>query len=257
MRNLHKLCKFYAPTFPNDPDFCFVIQFLLIKIALGMLFRLSGITVFLISLSFFIPGCKKDASPTVVKATVVDYYTQEPLEGVAITIYKWHKDYLSYRYFTTIYSDSNGYFEFGDEENPDFRIGDLRKPGYIYKDNTVYDSFDNYQKGAVNEAVIPLYPKDSWLNLQVDKVSSGKSKIYLRVFSPILKSEIGISLGKVTLMQEELELSEGQTYAQFLPVASNEMLTIYWDFKPISTAYAFRDSVFMTRGDTSSFIITY
>jgi hypothetical protein len=133
----------------------------------------------------------------------------------------------------------------------------MRKPGYIFKDNTVYDSFDNYQKGSVNEAIIPLYPIDSWLNIQVDKVTSGKSKIYLQVFSPILKSEIGISLGKVTLMQEELELSEGQAYAQFLPVASNEMLTIYWDFKPISTAYAFRDSVFVTRGDTSSISITY
>ncbi|MBL7806245.1 MAG: hypothetical protein JNN28_00420 [Saprospiraceae bacterium] len=199
----------------------------------------------------------KEPSPTIVKGKVVDYYTQEPLEGVEITIYKWHKDYLSYRYYTTIYSDSNGYFEFGDAENPDFRIGDMRKLGYVYKDNIIYDSFDNYQKGAVNEAVIPLFPNDCWLNLQVDKVSSGKSKIYLSVYSPILKSEIGISLGKVALMEDELELTEGQTYAQFLPVASNEMLTIYWDFKPINLADAFRDSVFVTRGDTSAVTISY
>jgi hypothetical protein len=68
--------------------------FLNIKISPNMLVRTSGIFAFLITLSFFLQGCKKDTPPTVVKATVVDYYTREPLEGVAVTIYKWRIDTL-------------------------------------------------------------------------------------------------------------------------------------------------------------------
>jgi hypothetical protein len=226
-----------------------------------MLVRTSGIFAFLITLSFFLQGCKKDTPPTVVKATVVDMYTQEPLPGVCTFVHKWHETEKKYVLFTVLYTDENGFMEFGNEENPDFTFREMHKTGYVVKDNTIYDSFVNFEKGKINEGVIPLIPLDSWLNLRVDKVTPGTSKIYLSVYSPILKNEIGASQGRVPLMRSELELSEGQSYAQFPAVASNEMLSIHWDFKPLTPwspfTTPFSDSVFVTRGDTSAINISY
>ncbi len=221
-----------------------------------MLVRTTGIFAFLITLSIFLQDCKK-TSPTIVKGMVVDFYTNEPLEGAAVLIYKWHKTREQYLIFTTLFSDINGSFEFVEEDELDFYIGEIRKNGYLPKQNTIYDFIGEIKKNDINEATIPLIPKDSWLNLQVDKVSSGKSKIFLKVISPILKNEIGISFGEVPMQKAELELIEGQSYSQFLPVASNEILKIYWDSKTINLGTAFRDSILVTRGDTSSFIITY
>lgn len=215
----------------------------------------------LLAILLFPLGCKKEVSPTVVKATVVDYYTQEPLAGVSVFAEKWHADQGRYELLSIIYTDTKGYFEFGGESNPDFVLREMRKSGYLIKDNTIYDSFTNFETGKVNEGIIPLIPLDSWLSLTVNKVSPGKSKIYLSVFSHILNSEIRASQGRVPLMRDELELTEGQTYTQFPLVASNEMLTIHWDFKPLTPwspfSTPFRDSIFVTRGDTSAVTITY
>lgn len=214
--------------------------------------------VIVISLTF--SDCK-EPSPTIVKGKVVDFYTNAPLAGVAILIYKFNKEREQYLVYATLYSDVNGNFEFVEEENLDFYLGEMRKNGYLPKQNTIDDYIGKIKKNDLTEAVIPLIPLDSWLSLTVNKISSGKSKIYIGVFSHILKSEIGISQGRVPLMKDELDLTEGQTYTQFPLVASNEILTIHWDFEPLipwspfSTPY--RDSVFVTRGDTSAVTISY
>ncbi len=214
----------------------------------------------LLAILLFPLGCKKEES-TILKGTIIDFYTNEPLQGAAIFIMKWHKTDEQYQLFKILSSDANGNFEFVEEDNLDFYIGEIHKQGYIVKHSNISNYTGKIKRGEINESIIPLVPFDSWLSLTVNKVSPGKSKIYLSVFSHILNSEIRASQGRVSLMKDELELTEGQTYTQFPLVASNEMLTIHWDFKPLTPwspfSTPFRDSIFVTRGDTSAVTITY
>ncbi len=218
------------------------------------IFLLLPALVWLCLILFF--SCGKE-SPTVVNGTVVDKYTGEPLEGVSIDIEKWQEKERGYFYFTTISTDVQGKFSFGDEETPDFIIQRMKKAGYLFKQNTIYDYFDNFKIGKTNEGVIPMIPLDGVLNLKVENLLGVHDTIFLAIFSPLLKSEIGISGGKVSLPNSISVLATGQSFSQNIPLASNEDVTIYWDYKPVIYSTAFQASANILRNDTVFYTISY
>lgn len=207
-------------------------------------------------LLFFSCG-KESPSVTVVNGAVVDKYTGAPIAGVSINIHKWQEIDQGYFLFKTITTDLQGEFSFGDEETPDFQIGQFRKTGYLFKQKAMADLFDNYQKGKTNEGVIKLIPLDGILNLKVENLLGQQDTIFLEIFSPLLKSEIGISGGIVYPPIRMLTLLPGQHAVQNIPLASNQDITVYWDDKPIVRSTASQASVSMVRNDTVYYSIAY
>jgi hypothetical protein len=210
---------------------------------LAILLLLTGSLLF-----FSCSGCKD--SPTVVNATVVDLYTNEPLSNVYVVVQFFDYNRGGYIHYTTLFTDVQGRFSFSEEEKPEFKITQLAKTGYVRKDNTIYDFFENYEEGKINEAVIPLIPEDGILVLKAKNIGAEYDSLYVRVFSPIWSSEFGISLGRAPLDSPIVILHPTETSLQYVPLASNQNITIYWDTVPINTATASRVSMDVLRHDT-------
>ena len=210
-------------------------------------------TVTLIALIF---ACTKE-SPTIVNGTVVDKYTKKPLEGVSIDINIWREEERGYSYYKTINTDSQGKFSFGSDATPDFRVQRMDFTGYLSKQNTIYDFFENYEDGKINEGVIPMIPLDAVLSLRLENLSGTHDSIFVEIFSPLLKSEIGISGGKVFIPNPISSLTPGQSLTQNIPLASDQEITIYWDYKPISHFTAIKGAAPIVKNDTVFYTISY
>ncbi|MDX1912501.1 MAG: hypothetical protein SFV22_13485, partial [Saprospiraceae bacterium] len=183
----------------------------------------------------------------------------EPLENVWVHIWQM-EDGMSTREFN-IYTDQNGFFTFGDEDHPDFLLYQMWKEGYLRKQHTLYDFFTNYQDGKINEAVIPLIPEDGVLALETKNVTGNFDSIFLRVYSPIMDVEFGLAQGHVKLILPLVSLLQDQSFTQYLPVASNQEVTVYWATKPFVTiadeANASKGNVTILRHDTVHYTVEY
>ena len=260
MRSVHILCAIYA--LKKKKPLISLLSLIQLTSGCSKHFAMKKIKYFFLSilavclLLFFSCG-KESPSVTVVNGAVVDKYTGAPIEEVSINIHKWQEIDQGYFLFKTITTDSQGKFSFGDEETPDFQIGQFRKTGYLFKQKAMTDLFNNYQKGKTNEGVIQMIPLDGILNLKVENLLGQQDTIYLEIFSPLLKSEIGISGGIVYPPIRILDLLPGQHAVQNIPLASNQDITVYWDVKPIVYSAASQASVSMIRNDTVFYSISY
>ena len=215
------------------------------------LFYLSAI-----ALCTLIAACTKE-SPTIVNGTVVDKYTKEPLEGVSIDINIWREVERGYSYYKTLKTDAEGKFSFGSEATPDFRVQRMDFVGYLSKQNTIYDYFEHYEDGKTNEGVIPMVPLDAVLNLRLENLSGLHDSIFVEIFSPLLKSEIGVSGGKVNISNPISSLTPGQSFTQNIPLASDQEITLYWDYKPINHFTAIKGAAPIVKNDTVFYPISY
>ncbi|MDX1912502.1 MAG: hypothetical protein SFV22_13490 [Saprospiraceae bacterium] len=214
-----------------------------------------GYLLFIVSMFLFL-ACKDDA-PTVVNATVVDKYTNEPLENVWVHI--WVREDGVPTHDFNIYTNQDGFFTFGDEDHPDFSVYQMWKEGYVHKQNTILDFFSDYQAGKINEGIIQMIPEDGVLALEAKNVTGNFDSIFLRVFSPIYKEEFGLALGHVKLNLPLISLLQDQSYTQNISLASNQEVTVYWDTQPITTSTdnALKANVTILRHDTVYYTIEY
>ena len=205
-----------------------------------------------IALFALIAACAKE-SPTIVNGTVVDKCTGKLLKGVSINVHI-RPEYL---FYTTLITDDQGKFSFSGEGSKDFYFGQIRKGGYLFIEKAMEELFDNYQRGKTNEGVIQMIPLDGILNLKVENLAGVHDTIFLEIYSPLLESEIGISDGEVFPPIEKLSLLPDQHYSQDIPLASNQEVTIYWDFKPINHSTANKGNTSIMKNDTVFYTISY
>jgi len=177
-------------------------------------------------------SCRKDSS-TIINGTVIDKITGEPIDSALIKYTITHErangsgtwDDLQY-----VYSDKTGNFFI--ENILPLGIFSVQKVGYVTKGQV------GVKNENVNDITIKMAPNDGLLSLRVENLLGVHDTIFLAIYSPTLKSEADISGGKVKLPIPFLILVNGQSYSQTIPLASDQDVTIYWDFKPITYATA-------------------
>lgn len=205
----------------------------------------------LVLCSFMLFSCRKD-SPTIVNGTVVDKITGEPIDSALIKYTITHEPSIDGsanvepRY---VYSDNAGNF-FIENIRP-LGIFSVQKVGYVTKGQV------GVKNENVNDITIKMVPNDGLLSLRVENLLGVHDTIFLAIYSPTLQSEADISGGKVKLPIPILILVNGQSYAQTIPLASDQDVTIYWDFKPITYSTAFQSSATIVKNDTVFYNISY
>jgi hypothetical protein len=203
-------------------------------------------------LCFSIFSCRKD-SPTIINGTVIDKFTGVPIDGAIVNYIITHEraaDGSANAELKYVYSDNTGKFFI--ENILPISIFTIEKNGYITKGGQV-----KVINEEINDITVKMVPNDGLLSLKVENLLGVHDTIYLAIFSPILKSEISISGGKVELPIPILMLINEQSFSQNIPLASEQDVTIYWDFKPITYSTAFQSLATIVKNDTVYYNISY
>jgi hypothetical protein len=104
-----------------------------------------------------------------------------------------------------------------------------------------------------------MIPTDGTLKLEVENLTGEQDSIYVGAYSHTMLLEHRFSNGYIAFQKPALPFLLGQAYVQNIPVTSEGAILVYWSFDPSTKSVSFapfRDSIFVTRGDTASFRIS-
>ena len=115
-----------------------------------------------------------------------------------------------------------------------------------------------YLKGEVNDVEIKLHPKDATLRLIYENSSSQVKPVYLQAQSNTINEAYG-SLRFIVTQPYPLITQPNMKDTLDYPFISDEWVRLYWDFVSYSqTPLAqYQDSLYMTKGDTTTYIILF
>lgn len=202
--------------------------------------------------SFF--SCKKDPLPTIVKGTVVDSKTGEPIPNALIEISnRVPKDIGFDNIPEYIRSNSQGNFSY--TVRSDAAYASLFS---VSAENFAYKRTDsaNYKviMETINEYSIPLIRSDAVLILYIKNQTGQQNSVYITVNNPTVASE-----AKSPLYYSPI-FSIGEDQYLTLPLVANEYTKIYWsleNFISNQTIPTHRDSVFLLLNDTLNYSIIF
>ena len=207
-------------------------------------FFLLSLSIFLLSLS----ACgKKD---TIINGRITDAKTGMPIKGVSINYGVWDGGQAtgSDQQFTDI--DGKFTIEIGYSEN--FSGLTIEKEGYVPK----FGFGVTYKKGIVNNLEIKLHPLDATLRMVYDNGSNIAKSIFLQAQSKTYNEAYGVLPYIITQPYPFVCQSNSKDTIDY-PFTSDEQINLYWSFNYYEKASqsAFKDSIYLNRGDTAIFNI--
>ena len=115
-----------------------------------------------------------------------------------------------------------------------------------------------YVKGEVNDVEIKLHPKDATLRLIYENSSSQVKPVYLQAQSNTINEAYG-SLHFIVTQPYPLITQPNMKDTLDYPFISDEWVRLYWDIVSYSeTSLAqYQDSLYITKGDTTTYIILF
>ena len=215
--------------------------------------RLPG-RFFLLSLSIFLlslPACgKKD---TIINGRITDAKTGMPIGGAKI-IYSLVDETYETGSDHSIQSDPAGKFNIIIANDMLLYSFQIIEPGYLRK----YRFDAAYVKGEVNDVEIKLHPQDATLRLIYENSSSQEKPIYLQAQSNTINEAYG-SLRFILTQPYPLITQPNMKDTLDQPFISDEWVRLYWDFIPnAQTSLAqYQASIYITKGDTTTYILLY
>ena len=115
-----------------------------------------------------------------------------------------------------------------------------------------------YVKGEVNDVEVKLHPKDATLRLIYENSSGQEKPIYLQAQSNTINEAYG-SLRFIVTQPYPLITQPNMKDTLDYPFISDEWVRLYWDIVSYSeTSLAqYQDSLYITKGDTTTYIILF
>ena len=201
-------------------------------------------------------GCHKEAKPTIIKGTVVDRKSGNPIDSARFDIAlatQLENNYIS-EDIDIFFTDSKGKFNHTINSEFDYIAGasTISKPGYVTRMQL------NMRKGEENELNISLLPEDAVLKIVVVNLSGDTRPFYFNMTNPVIGADSKQPPYHFTLASNPLNLTKDGVYEELftLPESKNY---VFWDFHILNpiTAAAFKDSVSVISNDTIVYKITY
>lgn len=201
-------------------------------------------------------SCKKDTPrlPTIVKGTVVDSKTGEPIPNALIEISNRVPKDIGFDNIPE-YALSNLQGNFSYTVRSDAAYASLFS---ISAENFAYKRTDsaNYKviMETTNEYSIPLIRSDAVLVLYIKNQTGQQNNVYITINNPTVASE-----AKSPLYYSPV-FSTGEDQYLTLPLVANEYTKIYWsleNFISNQTIPTHRDSVYLLLNDTLNYSIIF
>lgn len=191
---------------------------------------------------------------TIVNGLLVDKKTELPIDSATIEYDVYHSKDSYVPYIT--HTDQNGKFSFEDEGQ--IYIYTILANNYVPKGMGTHIA--DIRKGKVNDIVVSMAPIDGKLKVKFTNVNGLSDTLYFAVHSPVLESELEISLGY--FVDHFIEVPANATREIYINAASEETVDIYWSFSPWLTHLEIKHgpghgSVYIVPKDTSSFDISF
>ena len=205
---------------------------------------------------FSIAACDKDKTTT-INGTVVDKVTGMPIEDAIVAIRITHSknqppNDIEYE---DILTDPNGSFSFS--SNDPISIYDIQKGGYLPKG--LESDIPTIKQGEINEVILKMIPLDGNLKLQFNNTSAILDTLYIGIYSPLVEAEYSISYG--VAIRESFYVTGLSSQVKTFNLSSEEVVDIYWGNSPLPYKIRFspflHDSVYISRGDTTNFTISF
>jgi len=200
---------------------------------------------------FGLQACgKKD---TIIHGVVTDADTGISLAEAVIFYGVWSGSQFMGTY--SIVTEEDGKYNIELKHQEYFSGLTVEKVGYVPK----LGLGTSYVNGTVNDIETKLYPKNGILKLVLENTSSKDDSLYVRIFSPIMDAEYGISKGFIFYTPIHVQgISEHIT---LIRLASEETIDIYWGKDAIPASQILlapnHDSVYVTRMDTTTLKISF
>lgn len=202
---------------------------------------------------FFACG-KENPSPTVINGKVTDKKSGLPIEGASIDIdFQTEKQVsgslVTEHEYVSLSTDAQGEFQYTHDADYTRTYSDIGKTGYAPR-----SPLGKIKRGEVNNLEIQLVPKDGTLRLELSNDMGQFDAIYV-----VLRNPSYGPLYAINLPQFPVVLPVGEKYTTYFDLPSEEFSQIYWGFTYFSGSYAapFRDSVYLTLHDTTTYKLTY
>jgi hypothetical protein len=157
------------------------------------------------------------------------------------------------REYRVNFTDENGRFR--DSASEKIYLWEARKKGYLPKRY----GFPPIIQGEYNECIVNLIPRDGTLKVNFDNSFGLHDTLYVAIYSPLQDSEMPISRGIIVGYPF---FAHGMFPKSIhLDLASEETIDIYWGPQPIPSFQTklapYHSSIFVLRGDTTEYTITY
>lgn len=209
---------------------------------------------------FGLASCHKSQEMTTINGVVVDSVTNEPLANTSVEFDIALEDIAPPHNFEyhDLYTDANGRFSY--KNYAPMYVYWVVKDGYLPKGEGT--RVVNVEQGKVNDVTIKLIPKDGTLKLKLTNSAGVHDTIYAGIYSKLLETEMGISYGFVSDVDNFFKIPVNSMDEATIKLASGEKVDIFWAFSRWPTyssikQSANRDSIYITRNDTTSFNIIY
>lgn len=202
-------------------------------------------------------ACGKDTRPTTINGVIIDANTGMVIPDALLEFsiaFSGKDGAMGYTSYVT-HSDINGSFTFIESEGNDFYLAIAKKAGYLEKFK--HYTFD-YKKGESNNITVSLIPVDAHLRISLSNVPGGPDSVYISANSPLYAIETPISQGN--LFQKKIALAISDSFTIDWPVASNENIEVFWDYKPLPSNLnnaQFHESLPVAPNDTSFLAISF
>ncbi|MCC6281897.1 MAG: hypothetical protein IT262_14935 [Saprospiraceae bacterium] len=223
-----------------------------------MLRSLPLLVIIALFCSFF--SCKKDPLPTIVKGTVVDSKTGEPIPNATVEFY----NYLPSRdgqYNEAIpeYASSNAQGNFNYTVRKDAKYASIYSAfgdTYTYiRKRLDYEPYKITME-STNQFTIPLIRYNAAIRLHIKNETEQDGNVYLVISNPTSLAEARTSWGVIKF--SPLKINQGEETTYVFPTVANEYTTIYWGGVNFSdNAPPFSDSLFLYVGDTLNYSILF
>lgn len=200
-----------------------------------------------------VASCHKDKDdPTVINGTVVDAKTGAPLEGVNIYggIYRGSENIGDVNEVT----DNEGRFSLQIGHDDGFSGLTIRKNNYVTK----FAFGAGYESGQINEIKVVMHPRDAMLRLVYENTQGIERAIYLQAQSKTWLDEYW-PLPFIVTQPYPYKCPPNHTDTINYPFTSDEQINLYWGFssyQDVSQA-PYRDSLYLNRGETSTYFISF
>lgn len=203
-------------------------------------------------------ACVKDGA-TIVNGIIVNEHTGEPIPSAWLELSIYYESSRPDDYeIKYIYADANGRFSF--QSFDPVYIRTVAHEGFLLKGGG--SKVVDLKQGKVNDVTIKLIPADGALKLTLENHTAIRDTVYPNIYSPILREEIGISLGFVSNLNSRCIIPANSSRTILYHLASEETVDIYWSTSrwPNSEWLKLgpnKISTYISRNDTATFSISF
>ncbi|MFN0215328.1 MAG: hypothetical protein ACKVT2_13815 [Saprospiraceae bacterium] len=212
-----------------------------------------AIRFFLLLLSLILIGlvscAKKD---TVINGTITDAKTGMPIEGATIFYGVWDGGQATGTDEKKTGIDGKFTIVIAYSEN--FSGLTIKKGGYATK----FGFGMPYKSGLVNNLDIKMYPRDATLRMVYENSSNIEKSIFLQAQSKTFNEEYGVLPYIITQPYPFVCQPNNKDTVDYF-FTSDEQINLYWAFSYYEKASqsTFKDSLYLSRGDTATYSITF